>query len=86
MIATQLYSGTVDESWSELQRKIGELHTELRLWSEYLPEDLAIRSKTPADTDPRTKIELSMYYYNAQMILRRPCLCEVLIENGSLQS
>lgn len=85
-IASQLYSGASDESWSQVQRKIGELQTELRKWEENLPENLTIQSKGPTDSDPRVKIELNMYYHSLQMILHRPCLCEVVIENESDRS
>lgn len=85
-IAAELYTGTLDDSWAEIQRKIGELQTELRYWAENLPDDLAIQSKTPTDSDPRVKIELSMYYHSVQMILHRHCLCEIDIENESLRS
>ncbi|KIX00909.1 uncharacterized protein Z518_09974 [Rhinocladiella mackenziei CBS 650.93] len=85
-IASQLYSGTSEDSWADTQRKIGELQTELRLWAENLPDDLAIQSQAPTNTDPRVKIELSMYYHSIQMILHRPCLCEVVIEHESLRS
>lgn len=85
-IASELYSGRADLSWAEIQRKIGELQTELRYWVENLPDDLAIQSKTPTDSDPRVKIELSMYYHSVQMILHRHCLCEIVIDNESARS
>ena len=84
-IAVEIYSGTLEDSWAEIQRKISELQTELRHWAEDLPDDLAIQSKAPAASDPRAKIELSMYYHSVQMILHRPCLCEIVIENESLR-
>ena len=85
-IASQLYSGALDDTWSQVQRKIGELQTELRRWEEKLPESLTIQSKGPTDSDPRVKIELNMYYHSLQMILHRPCLCTVVIENESDRS
>ncbi|KAI1625564.1 hypothetical protein EDD37DRAFT_309214 [Exophiala viscosa] len=85
-IAPQLYSGAGDETWSEVQQKIGEMQTELRKWLEALPDELNLQSDVTVDTDPRAKIELSMYYYSVQMILHRPCLCEIVIENQSFPS
>jgi hypothetical protein len=82
----QLYSGTLEDSWAQIQRKIGELQTELRHCVEDLPDDLAIQSKVPAASDLRTKIELLMYYHSVQMMLHRPCLCEIVIENESLRT
>lgn len=85
-IAPQLYSGAANDSWSEVQGKIGELQTELRHWLETLPDELNLQSDVTVNTDPRAKIELSMYYYSVQMILHRPCLCEIVIENQSFSS
>ncbi|KAK6364508.1 hypothetical protein LTS17_012131 [Exophiala oligosperma] len=85
-IATQLYSGTSEDSWSQVQRKIGELQTDLRHWAESLPDELNLQSETTAVSDPRARIELAMYYHSVQMILHRPCLCEITIENQSLAS
>lgn len=85
-IASELYSGSSAMSWAEIQRRIGELQTELRHWVESLPADLAIQSKTPTDSDPRVKIELSMYYHSVQMVLHRHCLCDIVIENESVRS
>lgn len=85
-IATQLYSGTSEDSWSQVQQKIGELQTDLRHWVENLPDQLNLQSDTTEDSDPRVRIELAMYYHSVQMILHRPCLCEIVIENQSLAS
>lgn len=85
-ISSQLYTGTSGDSWSEIQHKIGDLQSELRNWAESLPTDLAIQGQGSGATDPRVKIELSMYYQSLQMILHRPCLCQVIIENESIRS
>ena len=85
-VASQLYSGTLDDSWAEIQRKIGELQTDLRQWMENLPDDLSIQKKSSSESDPRVKVELSMYYHSVQMVLHRPCLCEVVIEHESVRS
>lgn len=85
-IATQLYSGTSEDSWSETQQKISQLQMELKRWADNVPDDLAMQSSVSVDTDPRVKIELTLYYHSLQMILYRPCLCEVWIENESTGS
>ncbi|KAK5244128.1 hypothetical protein LTS13_007976 [Exophiala xenobiotica] len=85
-IATQLYSGTSNDSWSQVQRKISELQTNLENMSETLPDELKLQSDETGDTDPRPRIELAMYYYSLQMMLHRPCLCDGLIENQSGES
>ncbi|KAI1629415.1 fungal-specific transcription factor domain-containing protein [Exophiala viscosa] len=85
-IATQLYSGTSNDSWSQIQRKISELQTDLSYLNETLPDELRLQSTDTEDTDPRARIELAMYYYSLQMILHRPCLCEIVIDNQSEES
>jgi hypothetical protein len=85
-IATKLYSGTSDCTWAQIQSRIGELQTDLRFWSESLPDELNLQSDVTMDTDPRARIELALYYHSVQMILHRPCLCEVIIENQSSAS
>ncbi|EXJ60048.1 hypothetical protein A1O7_04197 [Cladophialophora yegresii CBS 114405] len=85
-VAAQMYSGTSGDSWSEIQSKIGNLQAELRQWAEDLPEELSFQGQQHADTDPRIKIELGMYYHSVGMILNRPCLCEINIKNESARS
>ncbi|KAK5377738.1 hypothetical protein LTR20_002199 [Exophiala xenobiotica] len=85
-IAAKLYSGTSDGTWAKVQRQIGELQTDLRFWNESLPDELNLQSDGAMDTDPRARIELALYYHSVQMILHRPCLCEVIIENQSFAS
>ncbi|KAK7883590.1 hypothetical protein LTR67_011089 [Exophiala xenobiotica] len=85
-IATKLYSGTSDGTWAQVQRKIGELQTDLRFWSKSLPDELNLQSYVTMDTDPRARIELALYYHSLQMILHRPCLCDIVIETQSSAS
>ncbi|KIW75157.1 hypothetical protein Z517_11929 [Fonsecaea pedrosoi CBS 271.37] len=86
-VAAQMYSGTSEDSWSQIQDKIGNLQTELKNWVEQLPPELTLQSQDSViDTDPRTKLELGMYHHSVEMILHRPCLCEVIIGDESKQS
>jgi hypothetical protein len=85
-IGARLYRGSSDDTWSELQFKIGELQSELTSWSENLPADVSLQSDATTSYDPRAKVELAMYYHSVQMILHRPCLCEIVIENESERS
>ncbi len=85
-IATKLYSGTSDSTWAQVQGKIGELQTDLRFWTKSLPDELNLQSDVTMDTDPRARIELALYYHSVQMILHRPCLCDIVIENQSSAS
>ncbi|KIW28114.1 hypothetical protein, variant [Cladophialophora immunda] len=85
-IASQMYTGTSEDSWFQIQRKIGNLQSELRAWADQLPPELALQGEESADIDPRSKIELRLYYHSVEMILHRPCLCEVIIEDESSRS
>ncbi|OQV06017.1 Fungal specific transcription factor domain-containing protein [Cladophialophora immunda] len=85
-VASHLYSGTSEDSWSEIQQKLGNLQDELRQWAGNLPQELAIQGQESAGTDPRAKIELGIYYYSVEMILNRVCLCEITIPDESAGS
>lgn len=85
-IATKLYTGTSEDSWHEIQKKIKYMKEELRDWSEKLPEELNLQGQDSFDLDPRTKIELCMYFHSVEMMLNRPCLCEIFIKDESERS
>ena len=85
-VASHMYSGTLHDSWSEIQRKIELMQNELKQWHENLPEELSLQGQESSDTDPRTKIELRMYFHSVEMITNRPCLCEITIDNESRRS
>ncbi|KAL2441617.1 Transcription regulator galc [Exophiala dermatitidis] len=85
-IGFQMYSETSDDSWSETQRKIGDLQSELKDWADKLPEELRMQSDVSVNNDPRVKLELSMYYHSLHMILHRACLCDVVIGHESARS
>jgi len=85
-VSQRLYTGCQLQPWSDTQNIIGGLETELRQWAENLPDELNIQSDTVINTDPRAKLELAMYYHSVQMILHRPCLCEIKIDDQSQRS
>ena len=85
-IAQSLYTGFQRQPWSETQDMIGELQGELRNWSQDLPDELNIQTQAASNTDPRAKLEVAMYQHSLEMILYRPMLCEVKIENQSERS
>ena len=85
-VASELYVVTSEDSWYDIQQKISSLQTDLRQWADNLPQELVIQGQEHADSDLRTKIELAMYYHSVEMMLHRPCLAEVVIENESTQS
>ncbi|KIW09678.1 hypothetical protein PV08_12065 [Exophiala spinifera] len=85
-IARQLYSGTNDDTWVGLQRKIHGLEDEMQHWFENLPENLYLVSRGRQSRNLRARIELAMYYRSLQMILYRPCLCANSVEVEAVES
>lgn len=85
-IGTALYSANEDQSWSDLQDRTNRLEADLVHWQRNLPPDLTMHGPHNPRMDPRSKIELAMYYYSVCMILHRPCLCNIEIDNESPQS
>lgn len=85
-IGTALYSANENHSWSDLQDRTDILEKELLLWSRNLPPELNVQAPRSPNIDPRSNIELAMYYHSVRMILYRPCLCNIHIPNESPQS
>ena len=85
-IGTALYSANEDQSWSDLQDQTNRLEGELVHWRRNLPPELTMQGLHSPRIDPRSKLELAMYYYSVCMILYRPCLCNIEIDNESPQS
>jgi hypothetical protein len=85
-IANGVYTGTSDIPWSEIQARIGDLQKELEHWARDTPDELTIQGHELDQTDPRARIELKMYFHSVEMILHRPCLCVVEIEDESARS
>jgi hypothetical protein len=85
-IANGVYTGTSDISWSDIQARIGDRQKELEHWAKDTPDELTIQGHELGQTDPRARIELKMYFHSVEMILHRPCLCVIEIEDESAQS
>ena len=85
-IGTALYSANEDQSWSDLQDQTNRLEGELVHWQRNLPPELTMQGPHNPRVDPRSKLELAMYYCSVCMILYRPCLCNIEIDNESPQS
>jgi hypothetical protein len=58
----------------------------MQSWHENIPQELESRDTNGANYDPRSKVELNMYYHSIQMILYRPFLCGFDIPLQSDQS
>lgn len=85
-IGNKLYQDSKKMSWFDHQRKTAALNEKLRAWVDSLPYEMRIDYQGPPNSDPRSRLELAMYYQSVLMILWRPCLCEIVIHDESSAS
>lgn len=82
-IAVHLYAGKQDKPWSQFQRQVDEFRKELAQWANNLPAELKIATLLPSGDLSRQRLELNMYYHSVSMILLRPGLCDIHIQQES---
>lgn len=82
-IGTMLYLSPADLTWAEVQDTIQSLQSELANWHENLYPELKLDNVGVTDIDPRSHLELELYYCSVSMILCRPSLCEIRIHGES---
>ena len=85
-VMTKLYTPNQKVTWAETQERIRALEAELLDWEQSLPEELSLQSVVPSAADPRAKIDLAAYYHSIRMVLFRPCLCHIHIQDESSAS
>jgi hypothetical protein len=85
-IGNNLYSGTTTMTWYGHQRATQALRTKLQTWVENLPLELRFDYTGRTTSDPRSRLELSMYYDSVQMMLWWPFLSEITIPAESSNS
>ena len=85
-IGTKLYSSDTRMTWLERQIATQALDEKLQSWHQSLPDNLAVDYRGPSDSDPRSRLELVMYYQSIRMILFRPFLRESNIVDESAGS
>ena len=76
-IGNKIYSGNTRMTWLEHQIVTQALDEKLQNWHQSLPDNLAVDYRGPSDSDPRSRLELMMYYQSIRMILFRPFLREI---------
>ena len=82
-IGTKLYSGDTRMTWLGRQITTQALDDKPQDWHQGLPNNLAVDYRGPSDSDPRSRLELVMYYQSIRMILFRPFLRETNIMDES---
>ena len=82
-VGSELYLSPVDLTWADVQGTVRKLDLELSRWEATVSPDLRLENLGVAKIDPRCILELEMYHCSVKMILYRPFLCEILIEEES---
>jgi hypothetical protein len=76
-IYSSLYSVGGDMTWSDVQDAVRQFNIELIHWRSMLPVELTVLRTQQPIISSDSGIELTMYYWSVQMILHRPCLCNL---------
>ena len=85
-IGAELYEAAIQMTWFDYQLKTSALKEKLDAWFDSLPYELRVDYAGRSISDPRSRLELAMYYQSVCMILWRPCLCEIVIKDESSAS
>lgn len=82
-IGSTLYLSPADLTWADVQSTLLRLEADITAWQ----QDFA--QKAPSGTatvNPRSALELQLNFFSLQMILYRPFLCEIQIDEESRKS
>lgn len=85
-IRLRLYCQTEDITWHKFQIIAREIHSKLAQWRVQLPQTLHFDSAQPSRLTSRFQLQLFSHFTSLQMILWRPCLCQIHIAHESQQS
>merc|ERR1712098_53325 len=85
-VASNLYLSPSDSTWADVQKTVRDLVSDLRQWQESLHPDLRIETIGESNLDPRANLDVALGLCSLQMILYRPFLCEIRIEDESAES
>lgn len=85
-VGSALYLSPADLTWADVQATVRERETDLARWQNAL--DLSLRMDQIGETglDPRSNLDLELSLCSVRMILYRPFLCEIHIEDESAES
>ncbi|ETN46047.1 uncharacterized protein HMPREF1541_00230 [Cyphellophora europaea CBS 101466] len=85
-IGSKIYLSPGDLTWFDVQSTVKKMERELEQWQEHLHQDLQMESLGQTQIDPRSSLELEMYFCSIRMILYRPFMCEIRIDQESAGS
>ena len=85
-IGSTLYLSPGDLTWADVQATVRELEGDLARWQEDLQPGLKMESIGANDLDPRSNLDIEMTLCSIRMILYRPFMCEIRIEDESADS
>lgn len=85
-IGSSLYLSPEDLTWADVQATVRKFEADLARWQENLQQDLKIGNTGEDDIDPRSNLDVEMAFCSLRMILYRPFMCEIRIEDESAES
>lgn len=85
-MGSTLYLSPADLTWADVQATVRGLENDLERWQYELDRKQTMQAIDESSTDPRSIIELEMYFCSLRMVLFRPFLCEIQIEEESTES
>lgn len=85
-IGSTLYLGPGDLTWADVQDTVRDLEADLARWQANLQEDLKMKNIGEDDIDPRSNLDVEMTFCSVRMILYRPFMCEIHIDDESAES
>jgi hypothetical protein len=85
-IGSSLYLSPADLTWADVQSTVRELEQDLARYEASLRSELSIDGIGETRNDPRSNLELQIGLSSVRMILYRPFLCEIRIEDESPES
>lgn len=85
-IGSTLYLSPGDLTWADVQNTVRDLEDDLARWQANLQEDLKMENIGEDDIDPRSNLDVEMTFCSVRMILYRPFMCEIHIDDESAES
>ena len=85
-VGSTLYLSPADFTWADVQTTVRDLESDVARWEASLHPDLRIDNISRTTVDPRFSLDLELSLCSLRMILYRPFLCEIRIEDESAES
>lgn len=86
-IGSTLYLSPGDFTWADVQATVRDLEADLHRWQEDdIQQDLKLERICETEMDPRSNLDIEMTLCSIRMILYRPFMCEIHIDDESVES